>query len=345
MRRIKYLIMTACSVLVMLTGCTKNSVEAPTLVEPANSAIESMPTVRTDIYELAIYEAEVLPGLKELSFEEDGKIGEIYVSVGQMVTKDEVLIDQVSDTKTAYDNLLEQYEKTIARNQEQNKITEIDIQIAKLKGEDVSYSELELRQTKETQALNERHMKEQLATLKAQLFESAIVAPFDGQIVSIADINEGSDVSGGKSVIAIADTSKKYVSCSFLSEKVIAESHECYAIINGQKIALNYEPYSDAEKDEANVAGRKLQSRFSFADNETIAYGNHGYVYLVNNYQEAAIGVPIAALYEDEEGGTYVYTVADNSRVKTYVTIGVKGVMYAQVLSGLEEGVNVYVQN
>lgn len=319
-----------------VSGCKKTNTEVPELVEPVNSGIDSMPVVITDVYELQVFQAEVIPDLLELTATEDGTIDKILVRVGDSVSKGDLLVSFNSGKTEQYNRLVEQLADMQESNAYNNKIAEINIQISKLSGGDTSYQEMELKQSKERQALEEKHLKSQIEAMLDSGTEIGVVAPCDGVVVSFGQNTAGGNFSEGAPLVVLADESKMYISTEYVEKKVIEDSHACYAIVGDKQYDLTLGYYT-------NVEGQKHMTRFEF-ENDGSKFGDYAYVYVVSNFKEKVTAVPVNSLYE-EDGNKYVYVVQDNARIKTPVEVGISGAMYVEIISGVKEGENVYVQN
>lgn len=337
MRRYIKTFMCISAATLFLSGCGTKKTEVPTLIEPVNSAIESMPVVVTDVYEVSVYTAEVIPKFLELSAEDDGTVSEVMVRVGDKVSEGDTLIRLKSGTSEEYERLAEQLSDMRKQNDYANRISEINIRISQLYGQDTSYQELELKQQKERQALEEKRLQNRMDALFEQESQASVSAPCDGVVVSLGETADGYSFSQGAPLIVIADESSKYVCTEYINRRTIEESHECYALIGDERYGLSLSHYSDA-------TGQKQTTMFSVDNEDGLSLGDYACVYVIGNYREQVVAAPVNAIYE-EDGSKYVYIVMDNARVRTPITTGVEGAMYVEVLSGLQEGDRVYVPN
>lgn len=330
----------------LLTACGEEGVgvyqPAPELIEPVNVASEEVRVERRNVYTFSSYESAVLPKIQELTFEASGKIQDMNVVMGQKVKAGDVLAELDNSAEAQYKNLLEQLEKSRENNRYNNRLSEIAIEIAELSGQDTEWSKMQLRQKKEMQELEERHLLSQIEKAEIARGETRIVAANDGTIVGVA-AEEGSTVSETTPVIAFADESECYLTCSYINAKTIASCERYYAVINGKEYDLEYIPYSEEELEAKKVSGDTLISTFRLKADKDVRIGDYALVCVVSDYRENVVAVPRTALYK-ERGKYYVYVVEGENRIQTQVTLGVFGSMYAEVLEGVEEGAYIYVK-
>ena len=327
-----------------LTGCGQQegkSLEVPELMDPVDATEEQYYAERRDLYVMSSYDAAVLPYIEELSFTGSGTVDEIYVTMGQTVKEGELLAELSNGLDEQYEKLLEQLKTMQENNAYNNRLTEIELEKAKLLGQDTGRQELLLRHAKELQELEENRLQEEIREMEEKLAGNRLTAPFAGTIAGIA-VEQNNFISGGSPVFALADDSEKYIQCDFISDKEIKKCHSYYAISRNGNYELEYLPYSASELVAVSLTGEKLKSRFRVMDSD-IQIGDYALVCLISNYRENVMSVPKTAVVK-ENGENFVYVVDGDKRVKTKVKVGVTGTMYTEIIEGLEEGACVYVR-
>lgn len=335
-----------CGILI-LTGCGKNAEEtaAPRLLEPADAPVETAYAERRDVYQISTYESSVIPYLEELAFEKSGSLEKFCVAIGDTVEQGQTLaVLDDSALTDSYNALLEQLETMQENNAYSNRLSEIEIEVCRLSGQDTARLELKYRQAKELQELEEKHLRQKITDAENELGANQIKAPFDGTVAAVAEIGSGSSVSEGSAVLALAREDSCYMTCDYISEKTVQESSRIYAVIHGKEYEIEYQPYDSEELAALSLNGITPVSTFRLAADGQVSIGDYALICMVGNYREQVISVPVDAIYT-ESGQKYVYVVDGSSRIKTPVETGVYGTMYVEILDGLEEGACVYVRN
>lgn len=329
------------------TGCGREaqSVEVPELLEPVDMAVDMTYAERRDVYQVTTWESAVLPYLEELSFAATGELKEIKVFIGDEVHEGDVLAELKNTGNDSYTALLEKLQAMQESNQESNRLAEINIEIAKLSGQDTGRQELQLKQQKELQQLEEEHLLAEIENAEQELQSFQIIAPFDGKVVAITSLESGAAVAENTSVLVLArEDGNYYLNCDFISEKTAKESTRIYAVVRGEEYELTYLPYEQSELTAMSVQGKAPVANYLLEDGAEVEVGDYAIVCRVSDMRENVISVPYHAIYS-ESGQKYVYVIDGESRIKTPVVTGVYGAMYVEIVEGLEEGACVYVKN
>ncbi|MDO4739738.1 MAG: efflux RND transporter periplasmic adaptor subunit [Eubacteriales bacterium] len=337
--------------------------EAPALLEPAGVELDYAAATVMDLYTVTPYAASVVPHTEDLSFTVDGVVAKVHVHLGSSVRAGDALITlDEEDLLEQEAELAEELDYTRRLHANANELAQIDIRIQTLEMEqmkkagaseaeliraetDVEMLRLKLRQTQQEQAVAVSALEEELAGLRGKIGKNVLCAPYDGVIVSIANLREDYGVTAYDTVIRIADESRLHLSGEFVTQNTVKSAHEVYALINGQKYALEYLPADMSEHLSAVFAGVPLRSEFNIEGDLTeLACGDYAAVCVVTGYVEDALSIPCNALYSDS-AGRYVYKLdEDGQRVRVNVHTGMSNSLYIQITDGLEEGDLVYVK-
>lgn len=195
-----------------------------------------------------------------------------------------------------------------------------------LKEQDIKVNQEALHQKKELYELDYGYYNGLLQELKAKRQEETIVSGMSGEVVGIAGYMDGSQVSQGTPVIAVADPDRFFIKCSYVPWRLLVNAADMYALIGGERYEIAY-----LESD-TNTTSFTLQN----PGNE-VEMGDYVMLVLLTDYREQVLTVPQDSVYEDG-GGQIVYVVEENRTVLREVQTGMSDGVYTEIVSGLEEG-------
>jgi len=353
-------------ILIGLTGCNDETQSvnntAVELLEPVGVQMDIAQVGRSEIYRVTTYNGEIVPHVEELQFVTDGKLDEFKVTLGEWVTEGQVLASlSQEDTIEQMEDLKEQIadiEKTgeyhdrqltadIEMEQvrlEQLKAYGASHQEVRLKEVDVQKLENELEQARELRQLELQEKEREWQALKKKTGNNQITAPFEGRVVYIQDIQNGSNVQGYTTVICLADENRIFLETDSISESYVKGAAKVYAKIGEKEYDIEYVPYdiSDYITKMLNKEDIKTQFLVSAEDGE-LECGDFAVVMIFNTYKDNVLTIPVNALYQDA-GGKFVYKLAEGKRIRCNVSVGTMTDTKAEITDGLEEGDFVYVK-
>ncbi len=350
----------------LLTGCGGENVpaEQPELLTPINVVDKTEKVTYRDIYDLIAYQASVIPYTEEISFEQDGVFDKYYVEVGEHVKKGQKLASQsneayemeLEELQNSYDLIQKSYNDAKRVNSVDMKIIaaklaklksqlkevqegkkEIQYEIDKLELSKKDLEESSLLQYKDYQAqLNMQ--KSRMDIIKEKVLANTIVAPVDGVIAQKAEIEPGEVISANYPVMLLYDTSKFGLTCDPTAIYTFNQTDIYYASINGK----NYDIEVNGDKD-AQLAGSGYRDivegrKFAIKDSTGLNFGDIGLFCFKFHNRENVLSITTKALYSEGIGEHYVFQIKDGKREKVYVEVGTITQVYAEIVSGLEEG-------
>lgn len=331
---------------VMLAGCGGSrpaGQEAPELIEPADAVEDNVFAQYRDIYSLEVIETYVLPYQEELSFARAGILEDVCVYIGQEVEEGEVLAQLRDDASAECERLMEQLARMREENAYNNRHFEIDIEIARLSGQDTARMELQLAQAKELQDFEENHLLDMLEKAEGERGGYQITAPFSGTVTAVAQYYNGMAVTENTPLLALAREDGRYLQTDYVSKEKIASCTEYYVMVDGKRYELEYIPRNDEELQAMAAKNEKSTSKYRMLNAQETALGGNAFLCIVKDYRENVLAVPKSALYK-EHRNYYVYQIEGEKHIKTPVEVGVLGDVYAEIISGLTEGACVYVE-
>jgi RND family efflux transporter MFP subunit len=182
-----------------------------------------------------------------------------------------------------------------------------------------------------------------LEAAQADLDGTRLVAPFDGTIMSI-DTNIGDTAAGGTAVITMADLSQPYLEV-YLDESdwsnvdVDYEVEVTFDILPDKTypgIVTQVDPGLYTENN-TSVVRALVRLDKAAADRFNLPLGTAASVDVIGGRAEDTVLVPVEALHQ--AGDQYTVFVVEDGRPKLRVVeVGIRDLLYAEILSGLEPG-------
>lgn len=357
-RKLLYIIVIS---MVILNGCKKKDDLIPTLTEAVGTELMTAVVSRGDIYDLTTYDAKIYPEVEELYSVIDGNVGNIPVYLGQEVTEGEVLLNLDDESmKEELSRLEKELEDAKTNNNYTNIQSTLDIQIAKLNlakrisdkasaieiaqiRADIEKTELIVKQAIDYQEFNIKKTRERIQSIKDKLDNNAIKAPFDGTIVYIKYIRLNERISAYDTIFILANSNNIHIQSNFISESDIRNSSEVYATIKGKEYDVEYLPLTTDEIIMMRNGGVTIESKFMIDDDISFEVGDYACINIKEKLVKDVKYIPKNALYSDSTGD-FVYLIIDGALVRKSIEIGTVTNINVEILSGLEEGDEVYVQ-
>ncbi|MCF0135580.1 MAG: efflux RND transporter periplasmic adaptor subunit [Lachnospiraceae bacterium] len=247
----------------------------------------------------------------------------------------------------------EQAEKS-AREAEPGTVTEEELAALKKAQEDTAYvlamkdlalqqAKASLEQVKGTWTTDILPMQTRLEELKAACESLELKAPFSGRVVEVYPY-ENQWVDAFDTLVILADESRVFIQGEAYNNTAIINAKQIDARIDGRTVSISYQEYDSEDYLKRKLSGEELPTVFLPAEGEigSLTFGQTGVVRVCTDYSLDTLLVPVACL-ESDSAGSFVYARENGQRVKVYVSVGLKGPIMAEILSGLEEGAQVYV--
>lgn len=358
-------IVVICMILLcsIFSGCqSEQIITAPELLEPAGVKSDIVTLQKGSIQQFYVYNGELVPYVEELQFAADGLFKEYKVELGETVQEGQVLAvlddESIQDAIDAQEEAvaeikryggytdrefvaeIESLKATLAGMQSSG-ASQTDCQIQEKK---IALMEAKMAQNQELRNLELQQHYNRLNKLYAQTEELTIVAPFSGKVVYRSELNKGSGVRKDTPVICIADEEQMFVSVEQINSSILQQAIETYAVIEGKEYPVIYKPYDSSDYLSMSLSGGKIDTRFVLAEpSNAVQYGQFAQIMVVVKRNDNAHILPKNAVYQD--GATrYVYKETEDGRVRCDVEIGIYNSVEIEILSGLQEGDAVYVQ-
>ncbi len=193
-------------------------------------------------------------------------------------------------------------------------------------------------------ALDHAYQLELLEELKALRKNNLLSSKIKGEVVALALDSYGDyRAEAEQAIIAVGDTESKILKTEFINKTDITKAADFYALIDGKRYEVEYQPMDSDEYAKHTAAGEKVYSTFVLqGDCSEVEMGDFAVITVFSQKKEQVLSVPKNALHKDEMG-TYVYLVKDGKTTATPVEVGISDGIYTEIFSGIVEGDQVLV--
>lgn len=347
-----------------LTACnTSSAKEAPNLLEPVGAEIETATVARGNIDVFQIYPASVIPETEAFSFDVDGRITAVHVTLGQDVKAGTPLleIERVNESQVeSLEKELENLEASWAHDKKIHdlQLEKLNVENNRLKANSASQAELDYhklrineatlnrKQAQERYELRHRQISGQLDNYHVESERMQILAPRDSRVIYLPNLKIDDTVQAYDSVIALADLSQILVRSEFVSEYYLKDAIEVSATIEGQTHLLAAQPVDLTEYMNIVLNDGTPYTYYDIenVENTELESGSYAVVKVVSQRAENSLRLPVNTIYR-EGRNRYVYVVEDKIREKRQVEVGIANDSWIEILDGLEEGEEVFIHD
>ena len=347
----------------MLVSCRPAAVEeVPELMTPVGVSMDTAIVKRQDLYKIQRYTGHISTVSEEAYFLVDGKIERLEVSYGDHVNKGDIIARLEDKDLTEQIAALEQrIERQNQRNEFTNQELQLQLELSKntlnelyaagvdwsgrrLASLDVEQKELDITQAQERQELDLAQIEEELENLKSQQADKVLKAPVTGHVVYVGtQVVEGGWIKAYQPVYCITDESSLYAVTLQVPDSLLHQAERIRAVIDDKEYEAENVPYSSEDMLTMVLSGSGVLSRFALPKDADVQAGDFVVIYVEALRRGSALTIPANAIYRDE-AGSYVYVVEDGSRHRQSVEAGLVTDLVVEIVSGLEEGDEVYVK-
>lgn len=357
-------------------GCTDSrqetrETEVRTVTVNPMQQIQTVTVGLGDVKKRQIYEGIISPYMEELFFPRDGIFLEYRVKPGDTVRRGDVLaVTDVSDFQEQAENLQKQiedqirnYTYEIATRDNSLKICELELeetyklielteymkdnytQLCMDAGNLVSRMErleLEKKHLTESYELELPYLEEQLADCRERLQSNVVKAPFDGVVSQLKPAVSGEKISRDNPVIMLADTTRYLAVGDYVTRRDAERAERIYVFLDGAEYEADYIPIDPQVYSAMMAKNLTPCSSFELSPQEPLEYGRMARIVVQQESRRQVLVVPGLAVRQ-EGSRKYCYRRGEQGREKVYLETGLYDGMYYEVLGGLTEGDEVYI--
>lgn len=203
------------------------------------------------------------------------------------------------------------------------------------------------RQQEELYHLEREYLLEKLQDLKNNKKKSSLSASEDGVVVAkVMGDNYGEmNVQAGQELVAVGNMEQKVLKCDYINDLKIAAADDLYALIDGQRYEIEYHPISRDEYTEITESGSKVYTTFTILDDtDALEVGDFAVICVFSDKKENVLSVPKEAIHKDGSEN-FVYLMQNGESVAQKIKTGMTDGLYTEIVSGLNEGDEVLVEN
>ncbi len=324
-----------------------------------------------DVKKREIYEGIISPYMEELFFPGDGIFLEYRVKPGDTVRRGDVLaVSDVSGYQKQAENLQEQiedltrnYTYEIATRDNSLKICELELeetyklielteymkdnytQLSIDAGNLVSRMdrlELEKKHLTENYELELPYLEEQLADCRERLRSNVVRAPFDGTVSQLQPAVSGEKISRDHPVILLADTTRYLAVGDYVTRRDAEKAERIYVFLDGEEYEAEYIPIDPQVYSALMAKNLTPCSSFELFPPEPLEYGHMARIVVQQESRRQVLVAPGLAVRQ-EGARRYCYRRGEQGREKVYLETGLYDGMFYEILGGLTEGDEVYI--
>lgn len=374
-------VFSGCSLL-PASRAERAAADAPTPTPIPTPIVPVKPTYtvkRGEIVDEITFSGRISPVVEEeLFFRAAGRVRSVFAKRNEMVKKDQVLAELEIDSlerelKTAQLSLdraqviLDEAQHNL---EEDIKVAQINVEMEQIKlaslqsksspdqgavalqAKQVEIAQIALDRLKEgvnPLLLNDvERAKLDVTRLNAEIAESQIIAPFDGQLLSVS-LTPGQAVDAFRPVVTVADVTNLEVSADLLSNQMqdLAEGMPASVVLvsrpgvvlHGTIRQLPY-PYGSGGGKAQTIEDQDKSTRFSLEESASDAGFNMGDLVRVTvelERKDNILWVPPQAI-RVFDGRRFAVLLDGDTRRRVDVTVGIETQDQVEIEEGLEEG-------
>lgn len=343
-----------------LTACGEVR-EVPELVTPLSENRSFRKVSRQNLGEIKAEIGHIVPQEYCHYFKRATTLKDISCTLGDYVEEGQVLA--VADTETMLEELDEikaSYELLIAEQSYKDQIHDTNLKILNTKRQKALYSyddegtsayTTEIRKEEENKLYDDTlytfmldYYQNEMDEINKDIEEATIRAKHSGYVMYVKDTSKESRVVKDEAVIIVADFDDTYIELSNVNigNNIYKRYAEKYALIEGREIPIEEYEFTPQETTVARAQETYPNVRYKMVEPVDLEVGDTITLCFRLNQKSNVLAVGRDSINTDETG-SYVYVRGEgDSLEKRYVETSYGDNFYAEVVSGLTEGEEVY---
>ncbi len=206
-------------------------------------------------------------------------------------------------------------------------------------------AELQVRERQELYLLDHARLEERLSELQEKKNKNMLISEDEGTVVGIgfwsrggnsSFYNSGDWIASNTTAMAVADTGIKELKSDYVSSGIISRAEDVYAIVNGERVEVEYQPVHSEEFGRLTDKYGAVYSSFIVND-DRVSYGDYAVIVIRKRTIKGALAVPSSSVTKDGADAK-VHVLEDGNYVERQVRCGFSDGTYTEILSGLSDG-------
>jgi len=351
------LVFTSC-----LSGLPRGN--PPELLTPLATQVDLAVVTRGTIEEIHQYPGIIRQDFLALHFGNTPlRFGEFHVIVGEEVTEGQLLARlDVEHIEEALEELLENIESTQRNHERENDIIRSEIAILEAeylefvaeeeetvtlnsKIAQINQRQLDLTHAQERQALIIRDLEVQVEYLNEQLAEAEILAPYDGTVIWMAELDFQGFIYPFQTILSVSDGEDVFVEYAS-SQRLIFRPHiepVVVALVGEDVYELSLRALSPEESSRYLINQMAPPVRFNITTPHHLVPGAPVVIRHYVNVARDVLKVPVNSVHSPFRD-PYVYVNRNGNRERREVEVGIRNGAFVEIIYGLEEGEEVFVR-
>lgn len=351
------------AVLLAACGRSADGGGVPNLIEPSATNYAYRPAEYGNIGNTSIILGTVVPKSHCFFYEENVRISELAVEVGDTVAPGDILayadieyarsrLDSLSDSldneNTVYDSnrkiageelkKLDIYRQEALDSGDADTVKRLEVSAATSR-ENMRYDEM----------LHNARVNDITKQIEAQqeiVDAGTLTSDCNGMVAYIKNIAEERYAGANENVVIVCDSDEAYIELDVKVNEYKYSSYEIkYLQIGSDRYEALEVSYSPSELAVAKVQDAYPNVRIACPEGVAFNVGDTYPVYFREKDSGNMLVVGNDSLYSDE-GGSFVYVKTEGqSREKRYIQTGIRDNNYTEVVSGISEGEQVYYES
>ena len=201
---------------------------------------------------------------------------------------------------------------------------------------------MEKKHLTENYELELPYLQELLSDCREKLQSNVIRAPFDGVVAQLQPAVSGDKVSGQTPLVVLADTTRYLAVGDYVTRRDAEKAERIYVFLDGVEYEAQYIPMDKKIYSALMAKNRTPYSSFELFPSEPLEYGHMARLVVQKESRRQVLVAPGLAVRQ-EGSRRYCYRKGPQGREKVYLETGLYDGLYYEVLSGLQEGDEVYI--
>jgi len=357
--------------LLALSACAGDTVASnpPELLVPISARVDTAVVTRGPVASVSRHVGITRTRSESLSFGSvANRFGSFYVHIGDYVTEGQLLARL--DTESIENDIAEQVANIARMRQEnalyvQGRILEIDrlayeyatmtrtaaenldenaMATAHTRRFDIMRAELSLELAQERQALSLSHAEERLTELRAALTMTELRTPYNGVVTYLPNIETRQWVRSFAPVVYIATDNHVFVEYMGSALQHPGRAVRIIGHINGEIYNLAHRPLTTAEQLYYQSRASTMPIRFEAYDSPLPPLGAYVSIDVYTQWVPDALRIPSNALFHVPGQGFHAYRMENGQLNLAVLEVGARTETFAEIISGLYEGDEVFVR-